>query len=111
MTSALRLLAVGILLIVGFQFAEAQDIRTDSLATDSIERAIDSILKETPVAPESLTVDLSEKALRKQKAPKRAKGIWTDRSLPDVWPEKVRKTHAHSKPVGLQRRLIEAVTE
>ena len=85
MTSALRLLAVGILLIVGFQFAEAQDIRTDSLATDSIERAIDSILKETPVAPESLTVDLSEKALRKQKAPKRDWATWTPDPKRAMW--------------------------
>lgn len=45
-----------------------------------------------------------------QKTPVRAKGIWTDHSIPDVWQEKVTKRHAHSKPVGLQRRLIEATT-
>ena len=45
-----------------------------------------------------------------QKAPKRAKGVWTDHSIPDVWTEKVDKTHPHSKPLELQRRLIEATT-
>ena len=62
----------------------------------------------------------------KQHLPKRAKGKWTDHSIPDVWTKameleeldrrsyfKVRtreETHPHSKPVGLQSRLIEAVT-
>lgn len=46
-----------------------------------------------------------------QKSPVRAKGVWNDHSIPDVWEEKVTKTHAHSKPVGLQRRLVAAVTE
>lgn len=46
-----------------------------------------------------------------QKLPKRAKHVWQDHRIPDVWAEKVRKKkHAHSKPVGLQQRLIECVT-
>lgn len=45
-----------------------------------------------------------------QKSPKRVKGCWNDHSIPDVWLEKVEKTHAHSKPIELQRRLITATT-
>lgn len=45
-----------------------------------------------------------------QKTPVRAKACWTDHAIPDVWVEKVSKTHPHSKPVELQRRLIEATT-
>ena len=45
-----------------------------------------------------------------QKAPIRAKNIWCDHAIPDTWDEKVEKVHPHSKPVELQRRLIEAVT-
>lgn len=46
-----------------------------------------------------------------QKEPIRAKGIWKDHSIPDVWKEKVIKNHPHSKPIDLQKRLIEATTE
>lgn len=46
-----------------------------------------------------------------QKSPVKAKGYWTDHSIPDVWEEKVNKTHTHSKPIELQRRLIEATTK
>ena len=46
-----------------------------------------------------------------QKAPVKANGCWKDRSIPDVWREKVKKIHPHSKPIGLQKRLIEATTE
>ena len=46
-----------------------------------------------------------------QKTPLRAKGCWTDHAIPDVWQENVPKSHAHSKPVELQRRLIESVTK
>lgn len=46
-----------------------------------------------------------------QKSPIRAKGVWTDHAIPDVWQEKTAKVHPHSKPVELQRRLIEATTE
>lgn len=46
-----------------------------------------------------------------QKAPKRAKGVWTIRNIPDVWSEKVLgKTHPHQKPLELQKKLIEATT-
>lgn len=45
-----------------------------------------------------------------QKSPVRAKGCWTDHSIPDVWREAATKNHHHGKPVELQKRLIEAVT-
>ena len=45
-----------------------------------------------------------------QKSPVKAKACWTDHAIPDVWEEKVQKTHAHSKPIELQRRLIAATT-
>ena len=53
---------------------------------------------------------VSEYVIILQKSPVRAKGVWTDHSIPDVWREKVSKTHPHSKPLELQRRLIEATT-
>ncbi len=46
-----------------------------------------------------------------QKRPKRAKGIWRDHTLPDVWDESASRRHPHAKPIGLQTRLIQAVTE
>lgn len=45
-----------------------------------------------------------------QKEPCRAKDIWKDRSIPDIWKEKV-KRGGHRKPVDLTRRLIKALTE
>ena len=46
-----------------------------------------------------------------QKEPRRAKGVWTLRNIPDVWQEKIsEKTHPHNKPIDLQGELIEAVT-
>lgn len=45
-----------------------------------------------------------------QKSPVKAKGFWNDHSIPDVWVEKTGKTHPHSKPVELQKRLIQATT-
>ena len=46
-----------------------------------------------------------------QKAPKRAKGIWTSHNIPDVWEEKAPSLKGvHPKPVALQRDLIEATT-
>lgn len=53
----------------------------------------------------------SEYLMVLQKQPKRAKGVWTNHSIPDVWAEKIQMTHAHSKPHNLQTALIEAVTE
>lgn len=47
-----------------------------------------------------------------QKAPQRAKGVWVDHSIPDVWPERVdAKVHTHAKPIELQQKLILAVTK
>ena len=44
-----------------------------------------------------------------QKSPCRAKGIWNDNSIPDVWRERVlNRRHIHQKPFGLLRRLIGA---
>ena len=48
--------------------------------------------------------------LIRQKPPRRAKGIWIDHGIPDVWPEKQPKGHPHAKPIDLQRRLVLAVT-
>lgn len=53
----------------------------------------------------------SEFCIIMQKEPRRAKGVWTIRNIPDVWREQVnRREHPHNKPVGLQAELIEAVT-
>ncbi len=53
----------------------------------------------------------SEHLLIHQKPPRRAKGIWTDHSIPDVWPERQPKGHPHAKPIDLMRRLVLAVTK
>lgn len=45
------------------------------------------------------------------KKPVRAKGCWLSHSIPDVWLEKITKTHPHSKPIELQKVLILATTE
>ncbi len=53
----------------------------------------------------------SEFCMILQKEPRRAKGVWTLRNIPDVWQEKItEKTHPHNKPIQLQSKLIEAVT-
>lgn len=52
----------------------------------------------------------SEYLIVLQKEPIKAKGCWNDHSIPDVWVEKTEKIHAHSKPIELQRRLIEATS-
>jgi site-specific DNA-methyltransferase (adenine-specific) len=52
----------------------------------------------------------SEYCLVLQKAPVRAKGVWMAHDIPDVWPEKQPVRAGHAKPVGLQARLIEALT-
>ena len=46
-----------------------------------------------------------------QKSPVRVKGIWMVHNIPDVWDEKTPKTHPHSKPLNLQKALIEATTQ
>jgi len=54
----------------------------------------------------------SEYLLILQKAPQRAKGVWTKHDIPDTWTEKIfDKKHPHQKPARLQRELIEAVSE
>ena len=49
-----------------------------------------------------------------QKAPRRAKGVWKLHDIPDVWQEAIPKDRraagVHPKPIQLQARLIEAVT-
>ena len=50
-----------------------------------------------------------------QKLPNRAKGVWTDRAIRDVWREDVgqpaKRSHVHQKPPGLLRRLIGATSK
>ncbi|MDD3920504.1 MAG: site-specific DNA-methyltransferase [Eubacteriales bacterium] len=53
---------------------------------------------------------MAEYLLVLQKQPRRAKGCWMNHSIPDVWTEKVKKSHAHSKPIELQKELIRATT-
>lgn len=53
----------------------------------------------------------SEYLLVLQKAPIKAKGTWTNHSIPDVWTEKAVKTHPHSKPILLQQALIETTSQ
>lgn len=49
-----------------------------------------------------------------QKEPLRAKDVWKDRGIRDVWSEGIekekRKVHPHVKPIGLIGRLINCVT-
>ena len=53
----------------------------------------------------------SEYLLILQKEPKRAKGVWTNHSIPDTWTEKILdKKHPHQKPLELQKVLIESVS-
>lgn len=47
-----------------------------------------------------------------QKTPKRAKGVWKNHSIRDIWTEKVdTKEHPHAKPISLITTLIESVTD
>ena len=53
----------------------------------------------------------TEHCLVLQKKPRKAKGVWRVHNIPDTWSEKVTsRDHPHSKPIELQQRLIEAVT-
>lgn len=45
-----------------------------------------------------------------QKEPVRAKGVWNDHAIKDVWDEKQQRDHPHSKPMELEKRLITATT-
>jgi site-specific DNA-methyltransferase (adenine-specific) len=53
---------------------------------------------------------VSEYLMVAQKQPRRAKGVWSLHNIPDVWTEKLETRHAHAKPIGLQAKLIESVT-
>ena len=54
---------------------------------------------------------MSEYIVILQKEPRRAKGVWKIHTIPDILEEEVKRNgHIHSKPVGLQGRLIEAVS-
>lgn len=53
----------------------------------------------------------SEFLLIYQKQPIKAKGVWMVHNIPDVWSEKLHsKRHTHQKPHGLQKTIIEAIT-
>ena len=52
----------------------------------------------------------SEYCLILQKKPLRAKGVWKAHDIPDVWNEKLPSRGGHAKPVGLQSRLIDCLT-
>jgi site-specific DNA-methyltransferase (adenine-specific) len=53
---------------------------------------------------------MSEYCLVLQKAPLRAKGVWLVHDIPDVIEERLEAKFTHAKPVKLQARLIEALT-
>jgi site-specific DNA-methyltransferase (adenine-specific) len=53
---------------------------------------------------------MSEYCLVAQKAPLRAKGVWLVHDIPDVVAERLQTKFTHAKPVNLQARLIEALT-
>lgn len=55
---------------------------------------------------------VSESCLVLQKRPIRAKNVWTDHGIRDVWDEKLPAGpgHPHRKPEGLTRALLGAVT-
>ncbi|HSA79602.1 MAG TPA: DNA methyltransferase [Geminicoccaceae bacterium] len=53
---------------------------------------------------------MSEYCLVAQKAPQRAKGVWLVHDIPDVVEEKLQTKFTHAKPINLQARLIEALT-
>lgn len=53
----------------------------------------------------------SEYLIVAQKTPKKAKGYWITHDIPDVWLEKVKKVHPHSKPEQLQASIINATVK
>ena len=53
---------------------------------------------------------MSEYCLVLQKAPLRAKGVWLVHDIPDVIEESLTTRMVHAKPIRLQARLIEALT-
>jgi len=53
---------------------------------------------------------ISEYCLVLQKAPLRAKGVWLVHDIPDVIEERLSTRSNHAKPIRMQARLIEALT-
>jgi len=54
---------------------------------------------------------VSEYCVVIQKHPKRAKGVWKDHKIRDVWVERTKtRNHPHQKPMRLQGKLIAAVS-
>jgi site-specific DNA-methyltransferase (adenine-specific) len=54
----------------------------------------------------------SEHLMIFQKPPRRAKGVWMVHDIPDVWAEPSDTVqHPHAKPILLQSKLIQAVTQ
>ena len=54
---------------------------------------------------------VSEYCVIIQKHPKRAKGVWKDHKIRDVWVERTKnQKHPHQKPMRLQGKLIAAVS-
>lgn len=55
----------------------------------------------------------SEHLIVIQRKPTKAKGVWKVHDIPDVWSEKIEsseRNHPHTKPLALQKKLIEATT-
>ena len=54
----------------------------------------------------------SEHVVILQKKPRRAKGVWQIHTIPDVWPEEVKRNggHTHKKLLDLQGELIATVS-
>lgn len=54
----------------------------------------------------------SEHLVVLQKLPRRAKGVWKEHDIPDVFEEKIidKNGHTHKKPIQLQEKLITAVS-
>lgn len=53
----------------------------------------------------------SEYCMVLQKKPRRAKGVWKEHTIPDVWNEpSCRQAHPHAKPVEMQGALLAAVS-
>jgi site-specific DNA-methyltransferase (adenine-specific) len=86
----------------------------DNLISDSEFETVDLITwNKDRMGMGYRTRRFSEYLIILQKPPKRAKGVWRVHDIPDVWTEKIEngnRNHVHAKPVELQKRLIEAVT-
>lgn len=98
-----------------FWWTDKFHLMTESWATDiDLLPVVDLITWEKPrIGMGYRTRRKCEYLVVMQKEPTRAKGVWTDHGIPDVWAERndLGDQHPHSKPLLLQRRLIEAVTK